>query len=136
MADMWACGIILYQLHTLYHPYYSKGDSFENLLEKINQTICYPENFSKYPLKRMIKSLFINLCRVEPINRYLPEEALKHPFITKNILSPPPLTLIEALNLLNAENHINQVKNNIRFIKLCSLFLILNQTLNPENFWK
>lgn len=48
MADMWAAGIIMYELITGVHPYYKVGMSREQMIETLNtiKTFKYPKTMS------------------------------------------------------------------------------------------
>lgn len=47
MADIWACGIMLYLLFTGKHPFYRVGDKVEQALERIKQGVTFSEGFPK-----------------------------------------------------------------------------------------
>ena len=46
-ADIWSCGIILYQLLTFRHPFYDLGDTEEQMILKMKKDPFFPEDFPK-----------------------------------------------------------------------------------------
>jgi len=71
-VDMWACGIIMYQLLTKgQHPCYSKGEGCEAYIRKLNEIDQkpiqwkFPSNFSP-----LAQDLFLKLCSWPSNKRY------------------------------------------------------------------
>ena len=54
-------------------------------------------SFSK-EMPLLARNLFLKLCKYEPILRYGPYKALRHPWITRSNASPIPMTLLEEYN--------------------------------------
>ena len=81
--DIWACGIIAYQLLTCgKHPCYQLGDDYYKKLKQIEThplEFNFPDTFTP-----LAKDFFLNLCSYPPSNRYDAITALQHPWITRN----------------------------------------------------
>ena len=58
MADMWAAGIIMYELITGVHPYYKTGMTRESIIETLNKIkeFKYPKSMSA-EARHLIKRL-------------------------------------------------------------------------------
>ena len=96
LIDIWSVGILLYQLlNKGQHPFFIKG-----ITKKKN----YIQNIKKTKLKcncnvsKMGENLLKKMLEIEPIIRISAKNALKHPWITRNILDPIPLNLFQQLN--------------------------------------
>lgn len=79
-VDMWAVGIILYNL--LFqgkHPWYTPGDNEKTLIKKMRE-----KQIDFYSLKcpKFAQDLLRNLLERDPMERYSAEQALTHPWIT------------------------------------------------------
>lgn len=91
-VDIWACGIIAYQLLTCgQHPCYEKGEiGYGKKLKNIESKPIewhFTDNFSP-----LAKDFFLNLVSYPPSQRYDAATALKHPWITRNNENKIPLT--------------------------------------------
>ena len=86
---MWACGIIMYLIIEGKHPICDMNvDTEESFLRKLrNPKWSFSSRFT--PLS---KDLFLKLCNLSPIERYMSDQALRHPWITRNFNAPIPLT--------------------------------------------
>ena len=96
LIDIWSIGIILYQLlNKGQHPFFIKG---------ITKRKNYIQNIKKTKLKcncnvsKMGENLLKKMLEIEPIIRISAKNALKHPWITRNILDPIPLNLYQQVN--------------------------------------
>ena len=99
----------MYILLTGVHPIHKKGDSMETYISRLsNMQWSFPKGFSE-----LAQSLFLELVKVNPLERYTAKEALNHPWITR---SPGdiPLSYTEAIsyntsktNLLNVILYFN-----------------------------
>ena len=88
--DIWACGIIAYQLLTCgQHPFYQQGDDYYKKLENVESS---PIEFN-FPdtLSPLAKDFLTNLCVYPPSQRYDAVTALQHPWITRNDEDEIPL---------------------------------------------
>lgn len=91
-VDLWACGIIAYQLLSCgQHPCYQKGEQdYAKKLENIEtQPIKWSFNDNFTP---MAKDFFKNLCIYPPSQRYDAATALQHPWITRSTDGKIPLS--------------------------------------------
>ena len=58
----------------------------------------------------MAYNLFLKLVYIEPSHRYSSEEALKHPFITRKMFDPVPLTYLDSLKFRSIREKLKEVK--------------------------
>ena len=92
-VDLWACGIIAYQLLTCgQHPCYKAGEPFDIYYKKLANIESnpiewtFPESFTP-----LAKDFFVSLCSYPPSRRYDAPTALQHPWITRNDNDEIPL---------------------------------------------
>ncbi len=96
LIDIWSIGIILYQLlNKGQHPFFIKGiTKRKNYIQTIKKTKlkcnCNVSKMGENLLKKMLE--------IEPTIRISAKNALKHPWITRNILDPIPLNLYQQVN--------------------------------------
>jgi len=57
----------------------------------------------------MAYNLFLKLVYIEPSHRYSSQEALKHPFITRKIFDPIPLTYLDSLKCKSIKMKMKEV---------------------------
>lgn len=106
MADIWACGIIVFYLLTNKHPFIEGGDNTEEIKAKTMnfKEIKFPKNVSADA-----RHLISRLCTQEQSHRYSAAEALRHPWITRDFNSKPPLTKTEKKNMIGEELMIENI---------------------------
>ena len=96
--------MIMYMILAGKHPLHEKGDCLETYKAKTrNPQWSFTENFHS-----LAKSLFLNMVKTEPIERYTAKEALSHPWITRHI-DPIPMVLAETIALEQAKKKIKNV---------------------------
>ena len=81
-ADIWAIGIICFELLTGYHPLHKKGEDmteFEMRLENYEK-FDFPETMSLEA-----RDFIEKLCDSVPNRRFKARSALKHNFITREL---------------------------------------------------
>ena len=121
-VDIWSIGILMYiLLNKGKHPFYSKGDTEEEIARKIKEgKINFNEKISP-----MAKHLIMKLLEPNPSWRYTASQAMKHPWITRNINDIPPATFNELL----------YKSNNKKIMKdLFNTCLFMNYFLKEEKF--
>lgn len=82
MADMWAAGIIMYELITGRHPYFQTGMTREEMITTLStiKMFKFPKNISPEA-----KHLIMRLCTRESAQRFKAKEALNHPWVTREV---------------------------------------------------
>ena len=119
---MWSIGILMFiLLNKGKHPFYVKGDTKREIAKKIKiGKINFYEKISP-----MAKHLILKLLEPNPSWRYTAIQAIKHPWITRNVNDIPPKTFNEILIR----------SNNIKILKdLFNTCLFMNFFLKRENF--
>ena len=113
-VDIWSIGILMYMLlNKGEHPFYKKGDSKEEFIKKLKtiQELKFNNKMS-YMAMHLLKKLLEPL----PLKRYKANDALKHPWITRNISDKIPQTFNDKLNNDN-------IINNAKQLMMISIFL-------------
>lgn len=98
-VDIWSCGIILFKLlNKGAHPLYTLHESKESYFVKLQSPKwVFPKRFPPLAM-----NLFLNLMKINPIERYTASQALAHPWIdadNKEI----PRTYLEMMRIYDAE---------------------------------
>ena len=97
LVDSFSAGIVLYILCSGgMHPFYKKGTSQNDYIDKIIKERCICKFSPEMPL--LARNLFLKLCKYEPILRYEIYKALNHPWITRCTKSQIPMTILEEYN--------------------------------------
>ena len=97
LVDSFSAGIVLYILCSGgKHPFYTRGMSQKDYIEKIIQQKCLCKFSNEMPL--LARNLFLKLCKFESIFRYEVYKALDHPWITRSTKSQIPMTILEEYN--------------------------------------
>ena len=97
LVDSFSAGIVLYELSSGgAHPFYKKGMSKKEYIDNILKNKCSCNFSTEMPL--LARNLFLKLCKYEPLFRYEPYKALRHPWITRSVKSQIPMTLLEEYN--------------------------------------
>jgi len=95
-VDIWAIGIIMYEMLTGRHPFWNKGMDKVKFKENIcslklkNEWKFQEDNFSSFA-----KNLCTTLCNFNPSGRYNSHKALTHPWITRDFGQAIPRTMFE-----------------------------------------
>lgn len=90
--DIWSCGIILYKLLTNTHPLNFKKDDVQNYIKNLEHIEWkFPENFPP-----LAKDLFLRCTRINALERYTANLALRHPWITRTKCKIPMTPLEEV----------------------------------------
>jgi len=113
-VDIWSIGILMYMLlNKGEHPFYHKGDTkedFINNLKSIKELKC--NNKISYMAMNLLKKLL----EPDPLKRYKATDALKHPWITRNVEDKIPQTFNDQLTNYN-------IINNAKELMMISIFL-------------
>ena len=93
-VDIWSIGILMFiLLNNGNHPFYIKGDDKKDFVKKIMERKIKFYN----KVSPMAKHLIFKLLEPNSSRRYSGVQALKHPWITRNINDEIPLTFNELL---------------------------------------
>ena len=93
-VDIWSIGILMFiLLNNGKHPFYKKGDNKTEYAKKIMEGKI---NFYN-KVSPMAKYLLLKLLEPNPSWRYNASQAIKHPWITRNVDDDIPLTFNEIL---------------------------------------
>ena len=136
-VDIWSIGILMFiLLNNGKHPFYKKGDNKTQFAKKIMEGKI---NFYN-KVSPMAKHLLLKLLEPNPSWRYSGNQAINHPWITRNINDEIPLTFNELLiksnhkkiakdlfNICLFMNYFSRQKRKgfkitQRYIQLCNLF--------------
>jgi serine/threonine protein kinase len=106
--DMWSLGIIMYNLLSGGgHPLHRKGDTSEIFKAKLQNK----ENFYFDPsFSDLAKDLIKKMTDYSPFYRYSIDQALKHPWITRNNDDKIPLTYLEMIEHADCHDKLKLVK--------------------------
>lgn len=95
---------MLYIIITGRHPLYENGDNIETYLAKLKNPVwAFPPHFSL-----LARSLFLNLVKSNPMERYTAKESLQHPWITRKP-GPIPQAYEESYLIEKSKTKLNTV---------------------------
>ena len=103
-ADIWACGIIMYELLCGEHPILKqferkqKGKSSQDVKRAFADELLSIRSFTYSALfSNYAEHLISMLCQPKTGQRYTASQALQHPWITRDFSRPIPKTMLEVL---------------------------------------
>ena len=143
-VDMWSIGILMYMLlNNGEHPFYHNWETKETFLNNLKTKNLKFNNKISYLAINLIKKLLEN----DPIKRYRANDALKHPWITRNPEDKIPQTFNYQLNNANIINKARELafisiflnhmkKNNIFSTKKQNIIKIQKETKEEEKKYK
>ena len=120
--DIWSIGILMFMLlNKGKHPFYIKGDMKERINDLIkNGNLKFYEKVTP-----LAKHLIQKLLEPNPSWRYTASQAIRHPWITRNLKDTPPKTFNELISK----------SNNKKILKdLFITCLLFNYFHKKENF--
>ena len=115
-VDIWAVGFIMFELLNGKHPLWARHETVETYKKKVMnfQGLKYSQYFS--PLAR---NLLEKLCHPKPSLRYTVEQALQHPWITRDFKSDIPRTFYENTVFLDEiDGKLRKVFNAVYFLMM------------------
>lgn len=98
-VDMWALGIIVFQMLTGKHPFYLSSDTADSYVDRIDKQPIdklLTQSFEKYEISQSAQSLIRRLLAKGISDRYRVVQALEHPWISGKVDDKPPLTQNEV----------------------------------------
>ena len=103
-VDIWSCAIMLFMAITGKHPLLMQGDTVAVYTQKLQNPVWeFTEDFS--PLARQ---LFLHMTNMQPLERYTADQALRHPWITREETEIPK-TYLERIADYNAESQLKRL---------------------------
>ena len=116
-VDIWSIGILMFiLLNDGKHPFYIIGDNRSEVAKKIKLgKIKFYKKISP-----MAKHLMMKLLEPIPSWRYTASQAIKHPWITRNINDVPPITFNELLQKSNNKKIMEAFFNTCLFLNYFS----------------
>ena len=97
----------MYIVLTGSHPFYVSGESMDTFLAKLKNPLwTFPAHFSI-----LAQSLFLQLVKTNPLERYAAKDALKHPWITRQV-GPIPLSYVDSV----AHEHAKEKLLHVRYL--------------------
>lgn len=124
-VDIWAAGFIMYEMISGKHPLWEKGDDKIRYKAKaINfKRLRYGKKFSK-----LAQNLCEKLTHPKPSLRYTVEQALQHPWITRNFSDEIPRN--------NFEHHMYLNEIDEKFKKVLNIVYFLSVVKNSEHSYR
>ena len=130
LVDVWSAAMTMYKLLTNKHPLHEPHDTREEYFEKIKEQIYWV--FPAY-FPRLAKNLFIQLAKSMPLQRYSAEQALLHPWISRNMADAVPLTYFQKLQKYNDAILQQKIMKTVHF---CSLVFFLKTKIQLNENYK
>lgn len=97
------------------HPFFKKGDNEKSYIKRISQGDLEVE----IPFSDLAASLFWKLCSRSLADRYSANQAIKHPWITRDLTEGViPLTQSEEVKLIEADALLRRVQSAVLFIAI------------------
>jgi serine/threonine protein kinase len=113
-VDIWSCGIILYKLITGNHPLNFNKDQLEDYIKSLeNIEWKFPVNFPE-----LAKDLFLRCTKINPLERYTANLALRHPWITRKP-TKIPLTSCEEFRLYQDKFKLKKILISVFLLSGC-----------------
>jgi len=106
-VDIWAVGLIMYEIISLKHPLWENNMEKEAYRDKVKnlKKIKFGHRFNRWS-----RSLIQSLCHAKPSCRYTIDQALSHPWITRDFQSEIPRTHFEkSMFLEETDNKLRKV---------------------------
>lgn len=109
------------------HPLYKYGgDNEDTFLEKLKR----PKWVFNQKTSILAKDFFLKLCNTSAIERYTCDQALRHPWITRDFTSPIPMTQSEQIREFQQESALRKVMNLAYFMSIVKYYI---KEENPES---
>jgi calcium/calmodulin-dependent protein kinase I len=96
-TDIWATGLVLYEALFCKHPIWEKKIDTRDLYKSRLSTLTMKELTKNKDLDPLGMNLFLKLCQIKPSKRYTAEQALKHPWITREKNGEIPMGIQEEM---------------------------------------
>ena len=131
-VDIWSIGILMYMLlNKGEHPFYHNGDTKEEFISNL-------KSIKKLKCKNKISYMGLNLLKKllepDPLKRYKANDALKHPWITRNPEDKIPQTINDQLNYDNDINNARELMMISIFLNYCKKNNIYYKDINNREY--
>jgi serine/threonine protein kinase len=114
-VDLWAAGIILHKLLTGRHPFHVHHDTEISYVSRITNTRIQIDSSVITPLA---ESLLVRLCARNVRDRYSAVQALNHPWVSRNLEAPVPLTQDEEQAQSSADRNLRRAQQVVIFLSI------------------
>jgi len=125
-VDIWSCAIMLFMAITGKHPLLAQGDTVAVYTQKLqNPQWEFPADFN--PLARQ---LFLHMTNMQPLERYTADQALRHPWVTREETEIPK-TYLERIADYNAESQLKRLVSGL--VAIGALLYLTNGKVVPPD---
>ncbi|CDW82180.1 protein kinase domain containing protein [Stylonychia lemnae] len=121
-VDIWAVGFIMFELISGKHPLWSRKEDKIQYKEKLRN--LKKLDFSYHKFSALSINLIEKLCQIKPSSRYKADQALNHPWITRNFSDKIPRTVYEE--------NIYRYEIDAKFRRCTNLILFLSIAKNHK----
>eukprot|EP00347_Sterkiella_histriomuscorum_P022213 403331274 len=122
-VDIWAVGFIMYELISGQHPLWTRKEDKQQYKDKLRA--LKKIDFSCHKFSELAINLIEKLCQTKPSARYKADQALTHPWITRNFTDRIPRTIFEE--------NIFRYEIDAKFRKCTNLVLFLSIVKNHDH---